>query len=224
MGALVLWDLSHSAGAVPVHLDEWGVDFAVGCTYKYLNGGPGAPAFLYVRSELQDQAVSPIWGWFGEDRPFAFDLDYHPAAGIARFLCGTPPRALAAGHRERGRPAAEAGIEPLRDKSTAQTEYLIQPVRPASWPRWASRLGTPREPALRGSHVTLRHPEGYRINRALIEEMDVIPDFREPDNIRLGIAPIYTRFIDIWETVQRLALVVEEGRYKNYPADRLAVT
>jgi kynureninase len=195
LGALVLWDLSHSVGAVPVDLSAWQADFAVGCTYKYLNGGPGAPAFLYVRADLQAQAVSPIWGWFGDARPFSFDLRYQPAPGIER----------------------------LREKSLRQTGYLIDLFDQGLAPLGFS-LGTPRDASLRGSHVALRHPEGYRINRALIEEMQVIPDFREPDHIRLGIAPIYTSYIDIWEAVERLRQVVVERRFEHYALDRLTVT
>lgn len=223
VGALVLWDLSHAVGAVPVALEDWGADFAVGCTYKYLNGGPGAPAFLYVRQELQEHARSPVWGWFGEASPFAFDLDYHPAQGIERFLAGTPP-VLSLLPVEAGVDILlEAGIERLRAKSVRQSEYLIglfdQILAPLGF-----TLGTPRSPQQRGSHVSLRHPEGYRINRALIEEMAVIPDFREPDNIRLGIAPLYTQYEEIWETVMRLRAVVEERRYTKYSENREAVT
>lgn len=222
-GALVLWDLSHAAGVVPVHLDAWEVDFAVGCTYKYLNGGPGAPAFLYVNRALQARAVSPIWGWFGEQRPFAFDLDYQPAEGIQRFQLGTPP-VLSLLAAEAGVDLLlEAGVEGLREKSVAQTSYLMA-LFDDRLARLGYRLATPRDAKRRGSQVTLRHAEGYRINRALIEEMGVIPDFREPDHIRLGIAPIYTRYIDIWETVQRMARVVEEERYLKYPTERAAVT
>ncbi len=223
MGALVLWDLSHAAGAVPVALDEWDADFAVGCTYKYLNGGPGAPAFLYVRENLQNSAVSPIWGWFSEEQPFAFDLTYHPASGISRFLCGTPPVISLLGIESGVDLLLEAGLARLREKSIAQTEYLIHLFDHALAPLGFT-LGSPRDPTRRGSHVSLRHAEGYRINRALIEQMNLIPDFREPDNIRLGIAPIYTRYEDIWETIQRIAAVVKEERYKNFPSDRLAVT
>lgn len=223
VGALVLWDLSHAVGAVPVALGDWGADFAVGCTYKYLNGGPGAPAFLYVRQELQEHARSPVWGWFGEASPFAFDLDYHPAQGIERFLAGTPP-VLSLLPVEAGVDILlEAGIERLRAKSVRQSEYLIglfdQILAPLGF-----TLGTPRSPQQRGSHVSLRHPEGYRINRALIEEMAVIPDFREPDNIRLGIAPLYTQYEEIWETLMRLRAVVEERRYTKYSENREAVT
>jgi kynureninase len=223
MGALVLWDLSHSAGAVPVALDAWGVDFAVGCTYKYLNGGPGSPAYLYVRKDLQDAAVSPIWGWFSDNRPFAFDLTYHPAEGIARFQSGTPPVISLLAIEGGVDLLLEAGMDRLRTKSIAQTGYLIclydRFLAPLSF-----TLATPREPEQRGSHVTLRHPQGYRINRALIEEMAVVPDFREPDNIRLGIAPIYTRYTDIWETVQRMMSVVDGKHYEKYPQERSAVT
>ena len=222
-GALVLWDLSHAAGALPLQLDEWEVDFAVGCSYKYLNGGPGAPAFLYVKRALQADALSPIWGWFGEAKPFAFDLDYQPAAGVQRFQCGTPPTLSLLAVEPGVDLLLEAGIPALREKSVRQTDYLIALFDHFLAPL-GFQLGTPRDAAQRGSHVSIRHPEGFRINRALIEEMGVIPDFREPDNIRLGIAPIYTRFVDIWETVQRIAQVVREERYRNYPIERSAVT
>jgi kynureninase len=197
-GALVLWDLSHSVGSVPVALDEWGADFAAGCTYKYLNGGPGAPAFLYVRADLQEEALSPIWGWFGERAPFRFDLEYTPAAGIQRFLCGTPPVLSLSAIEPGVELMLEIGMERLRRKSLQLTNYLIALAEVRLAPLGFS-IGTPREEEQRGSHVSLRHPDGYRINRALIEEMNVIPDFREPDNIRLGVTPIYTSFVDVWE-------------------------
>jgi kynureninase len=223
VGALVLWDLSHSVGSVPVALDEWQADFAVGCTYKYLNGGPGAPAFLYVSKELQPSTVSPMWGWFSQERPFAFELDYHPAPGIARFLCGTPPLISLLAAENGVDLLLEAGIERIRAKSLGQVEYMVRLFDHYLAPL-GFQLGTPRDPDRRGSHISIRHPEGYRINRALIEEMSVIPDFREPDNIRLGIAPIYTRYIDLWDTVERIARVVQEGRYRSYPSEREAVT
>ncbi len=222
-GALVLWDLSHSVGAVPVSLDDWSADFAIGCTYKYLNGGPGAPAFLYVRQSLQEHALSPIWGWFGDRSPFAFDLDYAPAAGIQRFLCGTPP-VLSLLPVEMGVDLLlEAGLERLRHKSIQLTSYLVYLFEKLLHPLGFS-LGSPLPAEQRGSHVSIRHPEGYRINRALIEEMNVLPDFREPDNIRLGLAPLYTRFEDVYETVERIRRVMVEERYRNYPASRSLVT
>jgi len=222
-GALVLWDLSHAVGAVPVELDDWGADFAAGCTYKYLNGGPGAPAFLYVRSDLQEEALSPIWGWFGERAPFNFGLEYAPAQGIQRFLCGTPP-ILSVLTMEQGVDLLlEVGMERLRKKSLALTNYLIY-LFDAQLAPMGFTLGTPREEEQRGSHVSLRHAEGYRINLALIEEMNVIPDFREPNNIRLGVTPMYTSFEDVWECVHRIQRVVTEKRYERFSETRQAVT
>ena len=222
-GALVLWDLCHSAGAVPSRLHDWKVDFAVGCTYKYLNGGPGAPAFLYVRRDLQDQAMQPIWGWFGQKAPFAFDLEYQPADGIKRFLVSSPPILSAAAMEASIDLILEAGIDRIRAKSIMMTSYLIYLFDEILSPLGFT-LGSPRDPKMRGSHVSIRHGEGYRINRALIEEMKVIPDFREPDNIRLGLAPLYISFIDIWEMVDRIRRVVEEKRYLNYSQERAPVT
>jgi kynureninase len=222
-GAFVLWDLSHSAGAVPAALDDWNVDFAVGCTYKYLNGGPGSPAFLYVRTDLQQQAESPIWGWFGEDSPFAFGLDYKPAPGVRRFLTGTPPilsmQALGSGLDL----LEEAGIQEIRRKSIQLTQFMID-LFDAFLAPIGFELGSPREASRRGSHISIRHPQGYRINRALIDEMQVVPDFREPDNIRFGFAPLYTSFFDVVEAVRRTVLVVREERYSKYPPDRSPVT
>jgi kynureninase len=222
-GALVLWDLCHSAGAVPIELDRWGVDLAVGCTYKYLNGGPSSPAFLYVRRDLQDGLISPIWGWFGQQSPFDFALQYEPAPGIRRFLAGGPPILSMLAVEPALDLIARAGIERIRDKSVRLTSYLIDLADQALVPLGFS-LGSPRDPARRGSHVSLRHPEGYRINRALIEEMGVLPDFREPDNLRLGLSPLYTSFRDVWAGVDRIRCVVEEERYERYPAERLPVT
>jgi len=222
-GALVLWDLSHSAGVVPIALDECQVDFAVGCTYKYLNGGPGAPAFLYVRRELQKQSLSPITGWWGQKTPFAFDLEYVPAPGVARFLSGTQPilslQAMDAGLDS----TTMAGIKNIRQKSVLMTEYMIFLYDTYLAPLGFS-LGSPRNPDRRGSHVSIRHSEGYHINRSLIEEMNVIPDFREPDNIRFGLVPLYTSFMEIWEAIRRVRAVVEEKRYQKYPSNRQIVT
>lgn len=222
-GALVLWDLSHAAGAVEVALDEWGVDFAVGCTYKYLNGGPGSPAYLYVRHGLQEQAEQPIWGWWGQQAPFEFGLDYKPASGILRYLVSSPPVLSMLAVEAGVEVLLSAGIERLRRKSVQQTEYLIALFEEMLAPLGFT-LGSPHNPAQRGSHVSLRHPEGYRINRALIEELKVIPDFREPDNLRLGITPIYTSYAEIWEAVDRIRQVVAERRYEHFPQARLTVT
>jgi kynureninase len=222
-GALVLWDLSHSVGAVPISLDRWGVDLAVGCTYKYLNGGPGAPAFLYVCHELQERVRSPIWGWFGQHEPFSFELEFTPAQGIARWLAGTPPVLSLLAMEAAIDVVGEAGIPAVRRKSLLLTSYLVFLIDQVLAPLGFS-LGSPRQSEQRGSHVSIRHPEGYRINRALIEEMQVLPDFREPDNIRLGLAPLYTSFSEVWEAVERIRQVVEQGKYKFYSTGRLRVT
>lgn len=222
-GALTLWDLSHSAGAVPVDLNAAGADLAVGCTYKYLNGGPGAPAFLYVRRDLQDQLLNPIWGWFGQTDQFAMGPDYRPAPGLDRFQAGTPPILGLAAVEAGVELLAEAGVDRLRAKSIQQTEYLI-----TLWEAWLKPLGvtlnSPRDPAQRGSHVSLGHPEAWRLNRALIETQAVLPDFRPPDSLRLGIAPLYTRFADIREALRRLRQILVERTYEAYPVERPAVT
>jgi kynureninase len=222
-GALVLWDLSHSAGAVPVQLDQSNADFAIGCTYKYLNGGPGAPAFLYVNKKIQDQVTSPIWGWWGQSHPFEFDLDYQPASGVQRFLVGTAPMLSTLAMEEALNPLLDAGMEALRAKSILMTDYASFLTDELLAPLGFS-LGSPRDSAKRGSHISIRHEEGYRINRAMIEEMNVIPDFRAPDNIRLGFAPLYISFTDIWEGFDRIRKVVEEKRYEKYPKQKLPVT
>jgi kynureninase len=210
-------------GAVRLALDDWGVDLAVGCTYKYLNGGPGSPAFLYVRHELQEEILSPIWGWFGQRQPFAFDLDYAPGPGVDRFLAGTPPILSLLALEAALDVALEAGIERIRRKSIEQASYLIALVEAVLTPLGFS-LASPRDPARRGSHVSLRHPECYRITRALAEEMGVLADFREPDVLRLGLAPLYTTYTEIWEAVDRTRRCVVDGRHLHYSIDRLPVT
>ncbi|HEX5943365.1 MAG TPA: kynureninase [Anaerolineales bacterium] len=222
-GALVLWDLSHSAGAVPIELDTCDVDFAIGCTYKYLNGGPGAPAFLYVNKKIQNDVTSPIWGWWGQKDPFEFNLNYQPAPGVQRFLAGTAPMLSTIAMEEALSPLLEAGMQALRTKSILMTDYAAYLTDHVLAPLGFS-LGSPRDATRRGSHISIRHAEGYRINRAMIEEMNVIPDFRAPDNIRLGFAPLYVSFTDIWEGVDRIRRVVEEKRYENYPEQKLTVT
>ena len=222
-GALVLWDLSHSVGALTIELDACKVDFAIGCTYKYLNGGPGSQAFLYIRRELQEQVSSPVWGWWGQDSPFAFGLDYTPAPGMARFLSGSQGILSLLAMEASLELTLAAGMERIRDKSVHLTEYLIHLYDSLLAPLGFD-LGSPRDPDLRGSHVSIRHPEGYRINRALIEEMNLIPDFRDPDNIRLGLAPLYTSFQEVWEGVDRICHVVDERRFEKYPTQRLTVT
>lgn len=226
-GALTLWDLSHSVGAVPLHLNCWEVDMAVGCTYKYLNSGPGAPAFLYVREDLQAELVPPIWGWFAARAPFDFELDFQPAAGMARFRVGTPPMLS----MKAIEPALDlhlaAGMERLRAKSVQQSEYLLALARAWLLPL-GFQVGSPLDPARRGSHVSLRHPEAYRICQAMIYAQPparrVIPDFRAPDNIRLGVAPIYTSFVEIHQALARMRAIVLNQEHLDYSEMRTGVT
>ncbi len=222
-GALVLWDLSHSVGSVPVHLDDCNADFAIGCTYKYLNGGPGAPAFLYVNKNIQEKLSSPIWGWWGQKNPFDFDLDYTPAPGAQRFLVGTQPMISLLTMEAALEPMIQAGMDSLREKSILMTDYAS--FLTESWlAPFGFSLGSPVDSAIRGSHISIRHADGYRINRTLIEEMNVIPDFRAPDNLRLGFAPLYLSFADVWEGFDRIRRVMEEKKYEKYPKQKLAVT
>ncbi|MDO8896568.1 MAG: kynureninase [Bacteroidales bacterium] len=214
--ALVLWDLSHASGAVPVHLNESNADMAVGCTYKYLNGGPGSPAFLYLRKDMQQSLASPIWGWFGHQKPFTFDLNYQPEPSIWQFAAGTPGILSLAALEPGLDLLLEAGIENLRMKSVAISSFLHEMFENILKPLGYS-MASPKNPAQSGSHITLKHPEGFRISQAMIEPKNgskvIIPDFRTPDNIRLGIAPLYNSFNDIYECVLRLKTIISEKEY-----------
>lgn len=222
-GALMLWDVSHAVGALPIDLSGPAVDLAVGCSYKYLNGGPGSPAFLYVRRDLQDRLDNPISGWMGQRAPFDFALAYEPAPGLRRFLSGTPPVLTLAAVEEGVELLLEAGIERVRIKSVRQSNYLIG-LWEALLAPLGFRLKSPRQAARRGSHVTLGHRDAWSIDRCLIEEMGVLPDFRRPDNIRLGIAPLYNSYAEIHEAVMRLRQVIVERRYEHYGDDGPPVT
>src|SRR5258707_11253548 len=182
-GALALWDLCHSAGAVPVDLDAAGADLAVGCTYKYLNAGPGAPAFLYVRRELQPRLRQPVWGWFGQRDQFDMGQGYDPAPGIGQFLTGTPDVIGTVAVQEGARLLGEAGIGRLRAKAVALTGYLIG-LADAWLAPYGIAVASPRQAARRGAHVTLRHPEARRISQALIRE-GAICDYRTPGRLRV---------------------------------------
>lgn len=221
-GARMVWDLSHAVGAVPVDLDAAGASLAVGCTYKYVNAGPGAPAFLYVRRDLQDRLRQPIWGWFGQHDQFGMGAGYVPVAGIGRHATGTPSvLGLAAVEAGVGL-LAEAGVAALRDKSLGLTELLV-----ALYDGWLAELGfelaSPRDPAVRGSHVSLAHPEAYRISQALIAA-DVVPDFRGPDRLRLGLAPATTSYLQVWDAMDRLRSIVADGVHLALSAERAGVT
>jgi kynureninase len=222
-GALVLLDVSHSAGVAAIDLEVSGVDLAVGCTYKYLNAGPGSPAFLYVRAALQEEVRSPIWGWFGQREQFAMGPAYDPVPGIGRFLAGTPPVLGLEAVEVGAELIREAGIGALRRKSVALTELVVS-LCDQRLARLGFELGTPRDPERRGAHVSVRHVDGWRICRALIERADVVPDFRGPDSIRLGLPPLYTRFVDAWDIVDRLALLVEAGEHELVDAAPARVT
>jgi kynureninase len=222
VGALVLWDLSHSAGAVPVELTDAGADLAVGCTYKYLNGGPGSPAFLYVRRELQEQLRSPIQGWFGQRDQFAMGPVYDPAPGIERFGVGTPPVLAMAAVEMGARLVADAGVERLAAKGRRMTALMVDLAEAWLAPHGV-RLASPREPERRGSHITLAHPAAWQLTQALIDRQ-VVPDFRTPDRVRLGPAPLYTRFVDVWDAMDRFRAVLADGAFERYPAELSRVT
>lgn len=211
-GALALWDLAHSAGAVPLALDADGADFAVGCGYKYLNGGPGAPAFLYVARRWQGRALSPLSGWFGHARPFAFEPGYAPAPDIAQMLCGTPPilslLALETGVEQ----FAGVDLGALRAKSVALCELFIELVE-LRLTGEGFALASPREAARRGSQVCWRHESAWPVCQALIAR-GVIGDFRAPDVVRFGFTPLYLRYVDVWEAVEQMAQVMRNGEWR----------
>jgi kynureninase len=207
-GALMLWDLCHSAGAVPVDLDGCDVDLAVGCTYKYLNAGPGAPAFAYVATRLREVLRQPIWGWFSQRDQFAMGPGYDPAPGMAKFMTGTPSIPGTAAVEEGARLLLEAGIGPMRAKSIQLTGCLIELAD-----AWLVPLGctvaTPREPGRRGGHVSLCHPDAERIVERLAAR-GVITDYRTPDRFRFGVPALTTRFTDVWDGVRAARDLIEE--------------
>ncbi|MFL5843883.1 MAG: aminotransferase class V-fold PLP-dependent enzyme [Solirubrobacteraceae bacterium] len=222
-GALTLWDLSHAAGAVEVSLEACGADLAVGCTYKYLSAGPGAPGFLYVRRAHQAALRSPIQGWFGQRDQFAMGPGYEPETGIGRWLAGTPSIAGLAGVRAGAELVAEARPARIAVKARALTSLAV-----ALHDEWLAPLGFalagPRDPARRGSHVALRHPEAWRICRALIEHGGVLPDFREPDLVRFGFGPLDTRFTDVHDAFARTRDLVAAGTHLEVDPERTRVT
>ena len=222
-GALTVWDLSHSVGAMPLDVTGADVDFAVGCGYKYLNGGPGAPAFVYVAARHHAEFRQPLSGWLGHAAPFSFEPTYRPAPGIARLICGTPPVLSLA--------ALEVGVDALlacdlaeiRRKSMRLTDLLAELVGERCRAHGLA-LVSPRDAAMRGSQVSFRHPEGYAIMQALIAR-GVIGDFRAPDILRFGLAPLYLRYADLWDAVSILAEVLDSGAWRRPEfRERRAVT
>ncbi|MGB7409539.1 MAG: kynureninase [Sphingopyxis granuli] len=211
-GALSIWDLCHSAGAMPVDLNGAGVDFAVGCTYKYLNGGPGSPAFLFAARRHQGQALQPVTGWWGHAAPFAFEPGYRPQQGIRQYLIGTQ-QILSMALAEVGLDIhLSADMGAIRAKSIALTDLFIRLVEQ----RCAGHdftLASPRAAEARGSQVSFAHADGYPIMRALIAA-GVIGDFRAPDTVRFGFTPLYVRFVDVWDAVDRLVAIMDGGIWK----------
>jgi kynureninase len=208
-GALTLWDLSHSAGAVEIRLNHHRVDLAVGCGYKYLNGGPGSPAYVYVASALQEELRNPIQGWLGHDNPFLFDAEYRRAPGMRGWMSGSPP-VLAIGALAVGIDIhLEAGARAVGEKAGLLTEVFIRLARARLDPL-GFVVATPASSDRRGAQVSLRHSDGRAIMRA-VADRGVVGDFRPPDMCRFGLAPLYTRFVDLWDAVERIAQVVESG-------------
>lgn len=221
-GAVALWDLSHSAGALPVDLNGCGADFAVGCGYKYLNGGPGAPGYMFAARRHHEAMRQPLTGWIGHAAPFAFDDAYRPAPGMARLLTGTPSVIGLVGLDEGLKTFEGVSMAEVRAKSIRLSELFIHFAREALGDDFA--LAGPADPAARGSQVSLRHPDGYAIVQALIEA-GVIGDFRAPDIMRFGFTPLYLRYADVAEAGRRLAEVMQTGVWREPRfAERRAVT
>jgi kynureninase len=219
--ALVIWDLSHSVGAVEIDLSV--ADLAVGCTYKYLNAGPGAPAFLYVRRELQSSIRSPIQGWFGRRDQFVMGPGYEAADGIERFAAGTPSIVGLAAIDAAVGLVEEAGMASIAEKGRSLTNLAIE-LADARLTSIGFSLGSPRDASRRGAHIALRHAAAWPIARALIERAGVVPDFRPPDVLRVGFAPLYTSHVDVWDALDRLRGLVERGDHRAVAAGARRVT
>ena len=225
--SILVWDLSHAVGAVTIDLKETATKIAVGCSYKYMNGGPGAPAFLFIQKALQRKLANPIQGWFGHKNPFAFESDYHPNQGIDRFASGTPPilslQAMEAGVDL----ALKAGIKNIRKKSVLQSEFFLEGVQEKLLPL-GYQLESPTDPECRGSHVTLSHPASWEICQSLLQgtskDSKIIPDFRPPHFIRFAITPLYTRFEELQKVIFRLESIVLTKEYQKFKTNKPRVT
>lgn len=212
-GILVIWDLAHSAGAVPLELDACNVDFAVGCGYKYLNGGPGAPAFIYAASRHHAQVKQPLSGWMGHANPFAFSDNYEPAAGIRQFLTGTPSIIAMAALDAALDVFADVDMQAVRNKSIELTELFLSLKKDHAC-LFDLTLQSPADSAVRGSQLSFSHPDAYAICQALIAH-GVIPDFRAPDIVRFGFTPLYLRYSDVAQAIDVLAMIMDKALYKD---------
>lgn len=225
--SIIIWDLSHAVGAVAIDLEKTGSKIAIGCSYKYMNGGPGSPAFLFVKKELQTQLFNPIQGWFGHQNPFAFESVYKPKQGIDRFGSGTPPilslQAMEAGVDI----TLKAGIESIRKKSRLQSQFFIKGIQ-EKLVLLQYRLESPTDPKQRGSHVTLSHPASWQICQALLQGnpkvSKIIPDFRPPHFIRFAMTPLYTRFRDLQDVLNRLEEIIVSKEYLKFDNTKPTVT
>lgn len=206
-GALIVWDLCHSAGSVPVHLDAWGADLAVGCTYKYLNGGPGSPAFAYVAARHQDALAQPIQGWMGAADVFAMGPQYRPATGMRRFLSGTPPIVGMLAMQDTLAMIGDAGIDGIRAKSVALTEFAVRAADELLAAHGVA-LASPRDPSERGGHITLQHPAMRAVTARLWQD-DVVPDYRDPDGLRIGLSPLTTSFAEVLSGMRAVAAALD---------------
>lgn len=225
--SIIVWDLSHAVGVVDVHFIESKTKIALGCTYKFLNGGPGAPSFIYIKKDLISRLNSPIQGWFGHERPFDFSLPFIPAKGINRFDAGTP-QILSMVAMEAGIDLTiQAGVKRIRQKSQAQTQFLVELINLKLHP-YGFDIETPSNSNERGSHITLKHKESWRICKALIvgkaAGIKVIPDFRPPDYLRLGVAPIYTSYLDLFLSVERIEQIMQNREYEDISSEMPTVT
>lgn len=205
-GGLMMWDLSHSVGSVPLELDAWGVDLAVGCTYKYLNGGPGAPALAYINSSLVSRLRQPIWGWMGAADPFQMSANFEPAANVRRFITGTPPILAMQPLKDMAGLIADVGMAAIREKSIALTEHAIALAEELLVPLGVE-IASPREPSQRGSHVSVNHPLFADVTARLWEQ-GVIPDFRPPHGLRIGLSPLSTSFAEVQRGIEAIRNVL----------------
>lgn len=222
-GALIIWDLCHSAGALPVELDQSAADFAVGCTYKYLNGGPGAPAFIYAAQHLHDNIRQPLSGWWGHARPFAFEQNYQAGSGMKQFLCGTQPVLSLRALKGSLDTWDKVDLSAVRTKSIALTDLFVQLVEDKC-ARYGLELISERDGSKRGSQISFSHPHSYEIMQALIDR-GVVGDFRAPSSMRFGFTPLYTSYLDVWQAVEILVKILADGTWQaSKYAIRTAVT